>query len=96
MDMTEALDNSVEESDEWFYNYFGRDNIAKVKEEAKEEVREEVKEEVREETREEERRKNILNMLRLHYSITSIGNALQMPEDEVIRIARENNIPVSD
>jgi len=74
----------VEESDEWFYNYFGRDNIAKVKEEA------------REETREEERRKNILNMLRLHYSITSIGNALQMPEDEVIRIARENNIPVSD
>ena len=84
MDMTEALDNSVEESDEWFYNYFGRDNIAKVKEE------------VREETREEERRKNILNMLRLHYSITSIGNALQMPEDEVIRIARENNIPVSD
>jgi len=73
----------VEESDEWFYNYFGRDNIAKVKEEA------------REETREEERRKNILNMLRLHYSITSIGNALQIPEDEVIRIAKENNIPVS-
>ena len=78
MDMTEALDNSVEESDEWFYNYFGRDNIAKVKEE----------------TREEERRKNILNMLRLHYSITSIGNALQMPEDEVVRIARENNIVI--
>ena len=110
MDMTEALDNSVEESDEWFYNYFGRDNVAKVKEEgreevreeirmevkeeAKEEVREEVREEVKEETREEERRKNILNMLRLHYSITSIGNALQMPEDEVVRIARENNIVI--
>ena len=78
MDMTEALDNSVEEPDEWFYNYFGRDNVAKVKEE----------------TREEERRKNILNMLRLHYSITSIGNALQIPEDEVIRIARENNIVI--
>ena len=94
MDMTEALDNSVEESDEWFYNYFGRDNIAKVKEEAKEEVREEVKEEVREETREEERRKNILNMLRLRCTITSIGKFLQIPEDEVIRIARENNIVI--
>ena len=84
MDTEKETAADVEESDEWFYNYFGRDNIAKVKEEA------------REETREEERRKNILNMLRLHYSITSIGNALQMPEDEVIRIARENNIPVSD
>ena len=83
MDTEKETAADVEESDEWFYNYFGRDNIAKVKEEA------------REETREEERRKNILNMLRLHYSITSIGNALQMPEDEVIRIARENNIPVS-
>ena len=80
MDTEKETAADVEESDEWFYNYFGRDNIAKV----------------REETREEERRKNILNMLRLHYSITSIGNALQMPEDEVIRIARENNIPVSD
>ena len=83
MDTEKETAADVEESDEWFYNYFGRDNIAKVKEEA------------REETREEERRKNILNMLRLHYSITSIGNALQIPEDEVIRIAKENNIPVS-
>ena len=82
MDTEKETAADVEESDEWFYNYFGRDNIAKVKEEAKEEVRE------------EERRKNILNMLRLHYSITSIGNALQMPEDEVIRIARENNIVI--
>ena len=82
MDTEKETAVDVEESDEWFYNYFGRDNIAKVKEEA------------REETREEERRKNILNMLRLHYSITSIGNALQMPEDEVIRIARENNIVI--
>ena len=78
MDTEKETVADVEESDEWFYNYFGRDNIAKVKEEA----------------REEERRKNILNMLRLHYSITSIGNALQMPEDEVIRIARENNIVI--
>ena len=96
VDTEKETDAVVEESDEWFYNYFGRDNIAKVKKEAKEEVREEVreevKEEVREEVREEERRRNILNMLRLHYSITSIGNALQIPEDEVIRIARENNI----
>ena len=82
MDTEKETAADVDESDEWFYNYFGRDNIAKVKEEAKEEVRE------------EERRKNILNMLRLHYSITSIGNALQMPEDEVIRIARENNIVI--
>ena len=88
MDTEKETDADVEESDEWFYNYFGRDNVAKVKEEGREEGRKE--------GREEERRKNILNMLRLHYSITSIGNALQMPEDEVIRIARENNIPVSD
>ena len=92
MDMTEALDNSVEESDEWFYNYFGRDNVAKVKEEGREEVREEV----REKTREEERRKNILNMLRLHCTITYIGEALQLPNDYIIKVARENNIPVSD
>ncbi len=88
MDTEKETDAGVEESDEWFYNYFGRDNVAKVKEEGRKEGRKE--------GREEERRKNILNMLRLHYSITSIGNALQMPEDEVIRIARENNIPVSD
>ena len=44
MDTEKETDADVEESDEWFYNYFGRDNIAKVKEEAKEEVREEVKE----------------------------------------------------
>jgi predicted transposase YdaD len=88
VDTEKETDAGVEESDEWFYNYFGRDNVAKVKEEGRKEGRKE--------GREEERRKNILNMLRLHYSITSIGNALQMPEDEVIRIARENNIPVSD
>ena len=78
MDMTEALDNSVEESDEWFYNYFGRDNIAKVEEKGIE----------------KERRKIILNMLRMHCSITSIGKFIQIPEDEVIRIARENNIVI--
>ena len=78
MDTEKETAADVEESDEWFYNYFGRDNIAKVKEE----------------TREEERRKNILNMLRLHCSITSIGKFLQIPEDEVIRIARENNIVI--
>ena len=96
MDTEKETAAVVEESDEWFYNYFGRDNIAKVKEEAKEEVREEVKEEVREETREEERRKNILNMLKLHCTITYIGEALQLPNDYIIKVARENNIPVSD
>ena len=90
MDTEKETAAVVEESDEWFYNYFGRDNVAKVKEEGREEGRAEG----RKEGREEERRKNILNMLKLHYSITSIGNALQMPEDEVIRIARENNIVI--
>ena len=80
MDTEKETDAVVEESDEWFYNYFGRDNIAKVKEE----------------TREEERRKNILNMLRLHCTITYIGEALQLPNDYIIKVARENNIPVSD
>ena len=84
MDTEKETVADVEESDEWFYNYFGRDNIAKVKEE------------VREETREEERRKNILNMLRLHCTITVIGEALQLPNDYIIKVARENNIPVSD
>ena len=92
MDTEKETDAVVEESDEWFYNYFGRDNIAKVKEEAREEVREEV----REKTREEERRKNILNMLRLHCTITYIGEALKLPNDYIIKVARENNIPVSD
>ena len=96
MDMTEALDNSVEESDEWFYNYFGRDNVAKVKEEGREEGRKEGREEGRKEGREEERRKNILNMLKLHCTITYIGEALQLPNDYIIKVARENNIPVSD
>ena len=80
MDTEKETAADVEESDEWFYNYFGRDNIAKVKEEA----------------REEERRKNILNMLRLHCTITVIGEALQLPNDYIIKVARENNIPVSD
>ena len=80
MDTEKETAADVEESDEWFYNYFGRDNIAKV----------------REETREEERRKNILNMLRLHCTITVIGEALQLPNDYIIKVARENNIPVSD
>ena len=60
------------------------------------EAREEVREEVREKTREEERRKNILNMLKLRCTITYIGEALQLPNDYIIKVARENNIPVSD
>ena len=83
MDTEKKMEASVEESDEWFYNYFGRDNIAKLKEETREEVRE------------EERRKNILNMLRMHCTITYIGKALQLPDDYIIRVARENNIVIS-
>ena len=83
MDTEKKMEASVEESDEWFYNYFGRDNIAKLKEETREEVRE------------EERRKNILNMLRMHCTITYIGKALQLPDDYIIRVARENNLVIS-
>ena len=116
MDTEKETDASVEESDEWFYNYFGRDNVAKIKEEAKEEGREEGRaegreegraegreegraegrEEEREEGREEERRKNILNMLRMRYSVTCIGKALQIPDDDIIKVAMENNISISD
>ena len=88
MDTEKETDAVVEESDEWFYNYFGRDNVAKVKEEGREEGRKE--------GREEERRKNILNMLKLRCTITYIGEALQLPNDYIIKVARENNIPVSD
>ena len=64
MDTEKETDAGVEESDEWFYNYFGRDNIAKEKEEV----------------REEERRKNVLNLLKMHYAITTIEKILQVPK----------------
>ena len=55
MDTEKETAADVEESDEWFYNYFGRDNVAKVKEEGREEVREEIRMEVKEEAKEEVR-----------------------------------------
>ena len=99
MDMTEALDNSVEESDDWFYNYLGKEKIDQVKEEGRKEGREEGRKEGREEGRMqgrmEEKQNTILNMLKEHCSITNIERFLQIPKDYIIKVAKENNIMIS-
>ena len=84
MDMTEALEKSVDESEEWVYNYYGRKRV--------EQFREEGREEGREQGREEEKRKNVLHLLKMHYSIKRIKAILQLSEDEILRIARDNNV----
>ena len=42
---------------------------------------------------EEERRKNILNMLRLHCTITYIGKALQLPNDYILKWPGKTTYP---
>ena len=83
MDMTEALEKSVDESEEWVYNYYGRERV--------EQFREEGREEGRKEEREAERRRIIMRMLKMRYSIKRITAILQLSEDEILRIARDNN-----
>ena len=90
MDMTEALEKSVDESEEWVYNYYGRERV----EQFREEGREEGLEKGRKEGREEEKRKNVLHLLKMRYSIKRIKAILQLPEDEILRIAKENNVVV--
>ena len=86
MDMTEALEKSVDESEEWVYNYYGRERV--------EQFREEGREEGREEEREAGKRRIIIRLLKMRYSIKRIKAILQLPEDEILRIAKENNVVV--
>ena len=78
MDMTEALEKSVDESEEWVYNYYGRERV----------------EQFREEGREEEKRKNVLHLLKKRYSIKRIKAILQLSEDEILRIAKANKVVI--
>ncbi|MBR5838823.1 MAG: hypothetical protein IKZ84_09795, partial [Victivallales bacterium] len=94
MDMTEALEKSVDESEEWVYNYYGRERVEQFREEGREEGLEKGRKEGREEGREEEKRKNVLHLLKMRYSIKRIKAILQLPEDEILRIAKENNVVV--
>ena len=113
MNMTEALENSVDESEEWVYNYYGRDRVEQIKAEGKKEGREEGREEGRKEGREEGRKEgreegrkegreegrakeriSVLNMLKMHYPVMDIGKIFQIPEAEVIKIARDNHVVI--
>ena len=99
MDMTEALEKSVDESEEWLYNYYGKERINQIKAEGREEGRRKGREEGRRKGREEGRRKgreeekqkNVLHLLKMRYSIKRIKAILQLTEDEILRIARDNN-----
>ena len=83
MDTVEKPEEIEDESEEWVYNYYGRERV--------EQFREEGREEGREQGREEEKRKNVLHLLKMRYSIKRIKAILQISEDEILRIARGNN-----
>ena len=86
MDTVKKTKEIEDESEEWVYNYYGRERV--------EQFREEGREEGRKEEREAERRRIIMRMLKMRYSIKSIKTILQLPEDEILKIAKENNVVV--
>ncbi len=75
-----------DESEEWLYNYYGKERINQIKAEGREEGRKQ--------GREEEKRKNVLHLLKMRYSIKRIKAILQLSEDEILRIAKKNNVVV--
>ena len=79
MDTVRKSEENEDESEEWVYNYYGRERV----------------EQFREEGREEEKRKNVLHLLKMRYSIKRIKAILQLTEDEILRIARNNNVIIS-
>ncbi len=95
MKKPEAIED---ESEEWVYNYYGRKRVEQFREEGRERGREEGREQGREEGRkqgrEEEKRKNVLHLLKMRYSIKRIKAILQLSEDEILRIAKKNNVVV--
>ena len=91
MKKPEAIED---ESEEWVYNYYGRTRVEQFREEGREEGREQGREEGREQGREEEKWKNVLHLLKMRYSVKRIKTILQLSEDEILRIAKENNVIV--
>ncbi|MBO7619592.1 MAG: hypothetical protein J6T06_03715 [Victivallales bacterium] len=75
-----------DESEEWLYNYYGKERINQIKAAGREEGRRK--------GREEEKQKNVLHLLQMRYSIKRIKAILQLSEDEILRIAKANNVVV--
>ena len=88
MDVVKKPEAIEDESEEWVYNYYGRKRVEQFREEGRERGREEG----REQGREEEKRKNVLHLLKMRYSVKRIKAILQLSEDEILRIARDNNV----
>ena len=94
MDTVKKPEVIEDESEEWVYNYYGRKRVEQFREEGREEGREQGREEGREQGREEEKWKNVLHLLKMRYSVKRIKAILQLSEDEILRIAKENNVIV--
>ena len=82
METVRETEEIEDESEEWLYNYYGKERINQVKAEG------------REEGREEEKQKNVVHLLKMRYSIKRIKAILQLSEDEILRIAKANNVVV--
>ena len=106
METVRETEEIEDESEEWLYNYYGKERINQIKAEGREEGRrkgreegrrkgrEEGREEGRRKGREEEKQKNVLHLLKMRYSIKRIKAILQLSEDEILRIAKANNVVV--
>ena len=90
METVRETEEIEDESEEWLYNYYGKERINQVKAEGREEGRRKG----REEGREEEKQKNVLHLLKMRYSIKRIKAILQLSEDEILRIAKANTVVV--
>ena len=102
METVRETEEIEDESEEWLYNYYGKERINQIKAEGREEGRRKGREEGRRKGREEGRRKgreeekqkNVLHLLKMRYSIKRIKAILQLSEDEILRIAKANNVVV--
>ena len=90
METVRETEEIEDESEEWLYNYYGKERINQIKAEGREEGRRKG----REEGREEEKQKSVLHLLKMRYSIKRIKAILQLSEDEILRIAKANNVVV--
>ena len=90
METVRETEEIEDESEEWLYNYYGKERINQIKAEGREEGRRKG----REEGREEEKQKSVLHLLKMRYSIKRIKAILQLSEDEILRIAKANTVVV--
>ena len=86
METVRETEEIEDESEEWLYNYYGKERINQIKAEGREEGRRK--------GREEEKQKNVLHLLKMRYSIKRIKAILQLSEDEILRIAKANTVVV--